>query len=179
MNSSKLSPILCTGTLFMIVAACSGVVDAPDESNGTTDVALCTSQVYWKEGDKATEAMNPGGPCNACHDKTPTAPNYTIAGTVYPTSHEPDNCHGVNGGMSNMPDVTVVITDKSGRTLPPIPVNSAGNFKLETEVVKPFWVKVVSKGKENKMTMQAPHGDCNACHTQKGAEGAPGRVVAP
>jgi hypothetical protein len=72
-----------------------------------------------------------------------------------------------------------VITDNAGRTLPPIPVNSVGNFIYEREVLKPFNVKVVAYGKENKMVMQAPHGDCNMCHTQTGAEGAPGRIVRP
>ena len=77
-----------------------------------------------------------------------------------------------------MSEVSVVVTDKTGQTKPPIPVNSVGNFHL-VDILAPFNVKVVYKGKENKMMMQAPHGDCNACHTQVGAEGAPGRVIIP
>ena len=168
----------------MVVAACSGVVEAPDEgAGGSTEVAVCSSNVFWKDQDmqKPTDAMNPGLACNACHLKTPTAPLYSVAGTVYPTLKEPDNCNGANGGMSNMPDYTIVVTDKSGRSLPAIPVNSVGNFKLETEVVKPFWVKVVNtKTKaEKKMMAQTDNGDCNSCHTQNGAQSAPGRVTAP
>jgi hypothetical protein len=179
MNSSTIRPLLVTGTLFIVVAACSGVVEAPDEGAGdSTGVATCSSEVYWKDKELGSEAMSPGGKCNECHDKKPTSPNYVIAGTVYPTFKEPDDCNGVNGGLPNMPDVTVVVTEKGGRTLPAVPVNSVGNFKLES-AVPPFWVKVVSKGKENKMMMQAPHGDCNACHTQTGANGAPGRIVIP
>jgi len=29
------------------------------------------------------------------------------------------------------------------------------------------------------MPIPAPHGDCNACHTETGTMGAPGRVLAP
>src|SRR6185503_5172070 len=106
--------------------------------------------------------------CNDCHNKNPTSPNFTLAGTVYPTAHEPDECNGVAGTTSDagMAEIAIVITDKSGRQLPPIPVNTVGNFTFAGQVIMPFNVKVVVRGKENKMAMQAPHGDCNACHTQ-------------
>ena len=110
------------------------------------------------------------------------APNFPIAGTVYPTFHEPDECNGTNGAGMNeagMHEVTVVITDGSGRSLPPLPVNSVGNFRFEVAPIPPFKVKVVKGGKENKMTMSPPHGDCNLCHTQKGANEAPGRIIMP
>ena len=175
--------VLYMGVLSMSTMSCTGIVEAPDEGAGSsTGVAVCSSNVYWKEGDKISDLMHPGGACNACHDKTPTAPNFTVAGTVYPTSHEPDNCNGVTGGVvmdGGMAEIAIVITDRTGRTLPPIPVNSVGNFKYEVEVLKPFNVKVVSKGKENKMMMQAPHGDCNSCHTQTGEQMAPGRITMP
>jgi hypothetical protein len=165
----------------MAAAACTGIVQSPDEGAGSSSVAVCSSNAFWKDMDKGSEAMRPGGKCNGCHDKAPTSPNYTVAGTVYQTSHEPDDCNGVAGAIMDggLYETAIVITDRQGRTLPPIPVNSVGNFKFETEIIMPFNVKVVSRGKENKMVMQAPHGDCNACHTQNGAEGAPGRIVAP
>jgi hypothetical protein len=165
----------------MLCSACTGLVEAPDEGAGaSTSVAVCSSNVYWKDLDKGSELMRPGGKCNNCHDKDTRSPNYAVAGTVYPTLHEPDECNGVGGAMSEagVAEVAVVITDSSGRQLPPIAVNKVGNFYL-VDVLKPFNVKVVSKGKENKMVMQAPHGDCNACHTQTGAEGAPGRIMVP
>ena len=171
------------GALLLFGAACTGIVASPDEGSGSsTGVAVCSSNIYWRDMDKGSEFMHPGGKCNNCHDKNPmTAPNLTIAGTVYPTSHEPDECNGVNPSLNDAgaAEITIVITDKTGRTLPPLPVNSVGNFKFEAEILKPFNVKVVHKGKENKMVMQAPHGDCNLCHTQNGAENAPGRIVAP
>lgn len=182
MNAFTIRPILYTSALLLLTA-CTGIVEAPDEGAGSsTSVAICSSNVYWKDMDKGSDLMHPGGKCNNCHDKTPTAPNFTVAGTVYPTLHEPDECNGVSGAMSEagVADYAIVITDREGRTLPPIAVNSVGNFKYEVEVIKPFNVKVVSKtGKVNKMMMQAPHGDCNSCHTQTGAENAPGRIVAP
>ena len=183
MNSFTLRPILYTGTLFIAVAACTGIVESPDEGPGDmTGVAVCSSNTYWKDMDTGSEAMHPGGKCDTCHDKNPmTAPNFTVNGTVYPTMHEPDDCNGVAAGVDDkgLPDVQIVVTDRTMRVRPPLPVNSVGNFKFEGEVLFPIWVKVVSKGKENKMTMQAPHGDCNACHTQMGAEGAPGRIQMP
>lgn len=172
----------------MAAAACTGVVAAPDEGAGSsTGVAFCSSNVYWKDMDTGSELMHPGGKCNTCHNMNTKSPNFSLAGTVYPTSHEPDECNGIGGAVMDggMADPAVVITDRTGRTLPPIPVNSVGNFKFEAEILMPFNVKVVSKGKENKMMMQAPHGDCNACHTQKGAntqaggESAPGRIIVP
>ena len=174
-------PILSTATLVLATGACTGIVAAPDEGAGSsTGVAVCSSGAYWKDADKGSEFMHPGGKCNTCHDKNPMAPNFTVTGTVYPTSHEPDECNGiVNISDIGTSDVTVVITDKSGRSLAPLQVNSVGNFKFEAEVIKPFLAKVVANGKENKMMGTINSGDCNFCHTQMGAEGAPGRITIP
>ena len=167
----------------MLLTGCTGTVGAPDEGAGSsTGVAVCSSNVYWKEADKGSEFMHPGGKCNECHDKMTSAPLLKVAGTVYPTAHEPDECNGVAGGTvldGGAPEIAIVITDRTGRTLPQIPVNKVGNFNVTGEVLMPFNVKVVSKGKENKMMMQAPHGDCNACHTQGGSSTIPGGQVAP
>jgi hypothetical protein len=172
----------------MAAAACTGIVEAPDEGSGSsTGVAVCSSNTYWKDMNTGSEFMHPGGKCNTCHDMNPmTAPAYIITGTVYPTSHEPDDCNGVNGVIdeAGLAEVTVVITDRTGRTKEPLPVNSAGNFKFAGEILMPFNVKVVSKGKENKMSMQSSSGDCNSCHTQNGdamngSPKAPGRITMP
>ena len=182
MSSFTMRPILYTGTLLIAMAACTGIVEAPDEGSGSTTAAQCTSATYWKDKDMGSEFMHPGGKCNECHNKNMNAPNFTIAGTVYQTAHEPDECNGVNGSIlleGGMNEVTVVITDGSGRSLPPLPVNSVGNFRHEVNVIPPFKVKVVKGGKENKMTASPPHGDCNLCHTQQGASLAPGRITIP
>jgi len=184
MSSFTSRPILYAGTLLIALGACTGIVEAPDEGSGATTAAQCSSQTFWKDKDTGSEFMHPGGKCNECHDKNTNlnAPNLFIAGTVYQTFHEPDECNGVNGGTlveAGIDDVTVVITDGSGRTLPAIPVNRVGNFQRVDQVIPPFKVKVVRGGKENRMTMSPPHGDCNACHTQMGANSAPGRIVVP
>ena len=175
MNSFTTRPILYTGTLFIALAACSA-----GESDGRIG-PVCSSTVYWKDMDKGSEAMHPGAGCNSCHEKNLSAPLYPVSGTVYPTLHEPDDCNGVASSVDDngIPDVQIVVTDRTGRALPPIPVNSVGNFLRAGELLTPIWVKVVSKGKENKMEGQAPHADCNACHTKMGTQGAPGRVIIP
>jgi len=180
MSVLTVKPVLYIVALSMAIAGCTGVVEAPDEGASSTAVAVCSSNVFWKDLDKGSEFMRPGGKCNDCHSLNIKAPALAVAGTVYPTAHEPDECNGVVGVLDakGIPETSVIITDRTGRTLPAIPVNSVGNFQRTEAVIAPFNVKVVSKGKENKMVMQAPHGDCNACHTQSGAEGAPGRIVA-
>jgi hypothetical protein len=97
----------------------------------------------------------------------------TIAGTVYPTAHEPDDCDGVSGG-----DVQVVITDATGKTLK-LSVNAAGNFYSSATIAMPFNAKVVSGTKERAMQSARSTGDCNSCHTAAGTNSTPGEAAAP
>jgi hypothetical protein len=97
----------------------------------------------------------------------------TIAGTVYPTAHEPDDCDGVSGG-----DVQVVITDAAGKTLT-LSVNAAGNFYSSATITMPFNAKVVSGTKERAMQAARSTGDCNTCHTASGTNTTPGEASAP
>ena len=76
----------------------------------------------WTKGNHGSDEMNPGRACIACHS-TMNGPDLTIAGTVYPTAHEPDLCYGADG--SN--DVSVVITGADGQTVTLTPILS-GNF---------------------------------------------------
>jgi mono/diheme cytochrome c family protein len=46
-------------------------------------------------------------------------------------------------------------------------------------VRQPFTAKVVVGGKERVMVGPQTLGDCNACHTQNGLQGAPGRIIVP
>lgn len=131
----------------------------------------CTSGSYYVGGDDGTSIMNPGGACIACHAGG-EGPRFSIAGTVYPTGHEPTMCFGATAG-------TVVITDATGAVIS-LPVNDAGNFSTLARVVFPIHAKVVDgNGKERGMAAAQPTGDCNGCHTQDGASGAPGRIVSP
>ena len=133
----------------------------------------CTSGTTWTKGNHGSPEMNPGRACLACH-ATMNGPDLTIAGTVYPTAHEPDLCYGADG--SN--DVRVVITGADGQTTTLTPVPS-GNFHLDTRVMMPFTAKVTYQGRERAMSVAQTSGDCNGCHTQAGANGAPGRITLP
>jgi hypothetical protein len=179
-----------SGLVCLFTAACSSGRAAEGEggsggaagANGTP--STCTSQMYWTGGDKGSELMHPGGTCLTCHSNSPEAPKFSLAGTVYPTAHEPDDCNGFNGfnglnGFGGSSGVTVVITDAMGKELPPVPVNEVGNFHYQDRIAAPFRVKVVASGKETVMSASPENGECNSCHTRSGANSAPGRIVAP
>lgn len=138
---------------------------------------VCTSGTMWTGGNSESPLMHPGGACNACHatsgdDIAPRgAPRFSIAGTVYPTGHEPNDCNGATSA-------TVEITDAAG-SVTRLPVNAAGNFFTVAAIASPFHVAVVAGGKRRAMGAAPPTGDCNSCHTQNGASGAPGRIALP
>jgi mono/diheme cytochrome c family protein len=91
---------------------------------------------------------------------------------VYATGHEPDNCNGATGA-------TIVITDANGTSLS-TQTNSAGNFYFDaTTIAFPIHAQVTVDGATRAMTGAVTTGDCNSCHTQAGAQLAPGRVVLP
>ena len=119
--------------------------------------------------------MNPGTACISCHKTTGgEGPVFSIAGTVYPTGHEPDLCNskvGTDGAR-------IVITDADGKTLTLTP-NGAGNFSSEAQVKLPFQAKVTYQGRERLMLTAQTSGDCNSCHTQTGTNMAPGRITVP
>jgi hypothetical protein len=117
--------------------------------------------------------MNPGTACIACH-ASGEGPLFVLAGTVYSSANEADNCGGASTGL------TVVITDANGAVTNLTP-NELGNFYLERATVAlPFTAKVVNAaGMERAMAAAQMSGDCNSCHTQSGAQGAPGRIMAP
>jgi hypothetical protein len=125
--------------------------------------AQCTSGRRYTSGNGPT--MNPGDMCQGCH-------GFTLSGTVYPTIHETGLCYGVNGGAQ------VVITPSCGTPIT-LTVNSAGNFYYTGGVRLPYTAKVVVNGAERVMVTPQTLGDCNACHTQNGLQGAPGRIIVP
>jgi hypothetical protein len=131
--------------------------------------SLCTSKTTWKSGEN--QNMRPGEACIACH-ATNKGPDFNVAGTVYPTGHEPNDCNGKGG-------VTIVITDAKG-TVRNLTVNSVGNFSFTGTLSMPYTAKVTtSSGATRAMVTAQSSGDCNSCHTEKGANGAPGRIVVP
>jgi hypothetical protein len=143
-----------------------GVVSDPFKAPAT-----CTSNRMWTSGNQGSASMNPGMACIACHS-TGEGPAFSIAGTVYPTAHEPDRCNGFSGSAQ------IVIVGADGRTTTLTP-NTAGNFYSTATIAKPFQAKVVYQGRERVMVAAQTSGDCNSCHTQPGAMSAPGRILLP
>jgi hypothetical protein len=138
-----------------------------------TAPATCTSKTMWTQANRGSSDMNPGKACITCHS-TMNGPSLTIGGTVYPTGHEPDLCNGANG--SNGARVVITGADGKVQTLTP---GTSGNFNSRTTVALPFKAKVTYMGRERAMVTPQSTGDCNSCHTQNGANGAPGRIVLP
>jgi mono/diheme cytochrome c family protein len=140
------------------------------------DQYLCTTDSYWTGGSSGSPWMMPGHACVACHKTTNSAPRFAVAGTLYATAHEPDTCYGVPASAGAM----VVITDANGVELPPIPVSAGGNFFARwTSLAVPYRAKVVLGDSERVMLTPQTNGDCNACHTRDGAQGALGRITLP
>jgi hypothetical protein len=144
----------------------------------------CTSGKTWNPGWDEGVQMNPGKACNSCHRKSGEgeAPIYAIAGTVYPTGHEPDYCYGVDGASQGFQDVLVQITDANGAVYSLRP-GKTGNFWLrQAGFAAPYTAKVVSSAGERSMNSAQTIGDCNLCHTASGGgngSAAPGRIVVP
>jgi hypothetical protein len=156
--------------------ACDTGASVGPAGNDTTYATptVCTSNKMWTRGDHGSSSMRPGGACITCHSRD-EGPSYSVAGTVYPTAHEPDDCNGSPSGSA-----TVVITDATGATFN-LSVNAAGNFYSRSRITPPYRAKVVSGSKVRAMSAAQTDGDCNSCHTEKGdsVTKTPGRVMAP
>jgi mono/diheme cytochrome c family protein len=156
---------------------------APPGSNGTSGSSL----------------MQPGVACINCHSRSggdddliakdgdgeggeggEGGPRFTIAGTVFPSAHEPNQCYG---SASRAPP-------SSSSTAPaspsPPPVNSAGNFFSSTSRPRPLPRQGrPSRDASASCSAWCPTGHCNMCHTQTGATvvsggmRAPGRILLP
>lgn len=148
--------------------------DAGMPPTSFNDPPACTSNLTWLFGDSLGEFMHPGRACVACHKtKGGKAPIFAVAGTVYPTGHEPDECIS-----SAVTTASIEITDANGQvtTLKP---NLSGNFTSKQSLALPYTAKLKYNGQERAMTTPQNDGDCNSCHTQAGSNGAPGRIRLP
>jgi mono/diheme cytochrome c family protein len=156
-------------------AACTDPPPAAVDGGAAFDggAGACVSGKFWQNGDDGSQLMHPGRNCNACHQLN-DGPNLRIAGTVFHAQHEPDDCDGV----SPPPQLTVIITDAKNKTIQ-LTVNQAGNFLTENRVNLPIHAQVTDGKNTRKMTGSVTSGDCNSCHTVAGANGAPGRIMAP
>jgi len=154
--------------------SCGGDAGTPP-SDPLNAPPTCTSKTTWARGTNGASSMEPGQACISCHAGTGgETPKFVIAGTLYPTGHEPDNCNGTSGSGAK-----VVVTGSNGTTVTLTP-NSVGNFSSTASLPPPYQAKVVSSaGVERVMSTTASSGDCNSCHTQSGANNAPGRITVP
>ena len=166
---------------FVIAAAAillfSGVIAAFGEQGETTasstSSSACVSGIKWTGGDSESPEMHPGGNCIGCH-ASGEAPRFLAAGTVYTKLDEPNDCYGVQG-------VVVQLTDARGK-VQALQTNRAGNFMLRDRgqrLAVPFTAQVKFRGQTAEMASPQSTGNCAVCHTAKGANGAPGRVIIP
>ena len=163
------------GSSNIIVAGNASQGGAAVASTGGA-ISVCTSKTMWTNGQNSN--MRPGEACISCHATTSEAPTYVIAGTVYPTAHEPVDCNGSNSNANGGP-ATVIITDAQGADHT-IPVNSVGNFMLAGAAIPlPYKARVQIGTATKTMVTPQTNGDCNSCHTATGANGAPGRIMLP
>jgi hypothetical protein len=135
-------------------------------------LASCLACGGHDDDDKNNELMAPGQNCLACHTPGGSAgeASFSVAGTVF-GSTTADTGSGLAG-------VSVVLTDANSVDTTLI-TNAAGNFFTRAALALPLKkAAVVINGQRTEMSA-APAGDCNRCHTQPAAGGAPGRIHAP
>jgi mono/diheme cytochrome c family protein len=164
MNHFPLWVMVC---LVLMAAA----VAAPAQSANTT--AACLSGVQWTRGNSESPEMHPGGSCIDCHAQG-EGPKFLAAGTVFQALTEPDDCYGVKG-------VVVQLTDAKGQVLA-VTTNASGNFFFGGRgmtITFPITAKLIAGGTTREMSSEQSTGNCALCHTAKGANGAPGRIIAP
>jgi hypothetical protein len=133
----------------------------------------CTSQSSWTGGTRGNTNMEPGHACIACHVQE-NGPTFNVGGTVYPTGHEPDDCNGSGAGGA-----VITVIDATGATASFVASSVSGNFHGTAQLTFPITARVTFNGKTRAMTTAVPTGDCNSCHTQNGANAAPGRITLP
>ncbi len=146
--------------------------------------SICTSGTSWSRGDAASAQMHPGRACIACHRALPTPPPVleTMAGTVYRSIHEPDDCNG-ESGVTNT--ITISVMDHQHHVITAV-ANDVGNFSSTAPIMLPILsatVTYVTATETRTRVMASPQlsADCNSCHTEGGggANGAPGRILLP
>lgn len=155
-------------TVVVAVAACEG-----GPSIDEVPVSECASGKKWSGGNAESPLMHPGRDCDGCHRSEGEGPRFAVAGTVYSLPDEPDDCFGVEG-------VDVEITDATGKVWL-LETNEAGNFYLSASagIEAPYMARVLDGDLERVMATAQTDGQCATCHTQTGANNAPGRVLAP
>jgi hypothetical protein len=137
----------------------------------------CEGGSMWGDGDMGSKLMNPGLACRKCHLLQAPEHAYYFGGTVYPSFHEADLCNS-----PPPPDARIEILDENDDVTMTLLPNEAGNFissAVAAGVPLPYRARLVANGLTRSMTKPQQDGDCNGCHTEQGAEDAPGRLAWP
>jgi len=126
----------------------------------------------WTYGNSGSSRMHPGGDCIDCHRSSFEGPLYPGAGTVMDYWDERTDCNGTGG-------ITVELTGAGGEVVTAT-TNAAGNFAFTRSVSTPYTARIIGpSGATREMIAPQTDLDCMHCHTETGANGAPGRIVAP
>lgn len=183
-DASMNTPRLLVFALF-VLGACGGSTPLGRGFSATPVTETCASGQRWTGGTSESELMNPGFACRSCHlgenfqNQNPTGTSergkaYFFMGTVFPSVREADLC------AATVPTDTIVeILDMQDAVQLSLTVNAAGNFRSRSTsagLTLPYKARVKSGSKVNVMGSAQMDGDCNACHTVSGLNGAPGRV---
>lgn len=182
-----------TGDGSLASDAAADDVQASDASAATDDVAAdatpsidnlpCPSGQTYKSGE--SNDMQPGAACIQCHGQQ-DGPSYLAAGTVFRNLITQTGCYasGKTGSVVPPAAYTVELTDANGTVFKTTTSTLSGNFHLSGKTMSgftpPYSARVIdAAGNDRKMRAHQTSGDCNGCHTATGANGAPGRIVAP
>lgn len=139
------------------------------------DPEACSTDQWWGLGDQESERMHPGGNCISCHLSSGEGPAFTFAGTVMGAYDDAQDCRGI-------PGVLVEIVDANGDVALSLTTNAAGNFFSQvnpTSIDMPYTARVSYDGRTREMGGPQTTGNCMNCHTEAGANGAPGRILLP
>lgn len=157
----------------------AGTMVCPTTSPFDTPVT-CSSGTRWTDGANSSPLMHPGRACIGCHTTwrpNPPDPLGTMAGTVYRTAHEPDDCNGL--ASTSAAPITISVVGFDGVTTT-VAANAVGNFFAITPIALPIESATVTyQGRTRVMASPQSSADCNSCHTEGGILGAPGRIMAP
>jgi hypothetical protein len=141
----------------------------------------CKSGSYFRGGEGPD--MSPGRSCQGCHVTQKPSRDYFFMGTVFPNVHEANDCNATPPA-----GLQVQIIDKNGAVVITMtPYSTSGNFYFSNKaavgsngqaIAMPYTAKVISaSGAVSQMLTPQTSGDCSSCHTEQGANGAPGRIV--
>jgi len=169
-------------TFCLVVACCAGCGEAGDQAKPDpfSGPSVCSSGVIRSINESESPEMGPGRACVSCHADSNAAtgendaPIFAFAGTIYPTAHEPTDCVAPASDGAE-----IEITDAAGRVFEEV-ANRSGNFYDDPQQFSyPYRAKLRFQGRERVMLSSQVIGDCNSCHTESGAEAAPGRILLP